>query len=66
MTTFQMAAVGVLALTILWQYLPALPKWPGRKPNVMKQIESVIAIREESSTPEVKSACNALLQALLR
>lgn len=65
MTTFQMVAVGVLALTVVWQYLPAL-KLPTRKPNVMGQIESVIEIRESSQTPEVKSACNALLQALLR
>lgn len=65
MTTFQMVAVGVLALTVAWQYLPSL-KLPGRKTNVISQIESVIAIRESSTTPEVKSACNELLQALLR
>lgn len=66
MTTFQYVAIGLLVASVAWNYLPALPKWPARKANVMGQIESVIGIREESSSPEVKSACNALLQALLR
>lgn len=66
MTTFQIAAIGLLVATVLWQYMPALPAWPKRKPNVMSQIEAVIGIREQATAPEVKSACNALLQALLR
>ena len=65
MTTFQIVACSVLALTVIWQYMPAL-KLPARQPNVIRQIESVIAIRESSQTPEVKTACHALLQALLR
>lgn len=66
MTTFQLVAIGLLVASIAWHYMPALPKWPERKPNVMRQIESVVAIRDESAAPEVKTACNALLQALLR
>lgn len=65
MTTFQIVACSVLALAVIWQYLPAL-KLPARQTNVIRQIESVIAIRDSSQAPEVKTACHALLQALLR
>lgn len=66
MTPFQIAAVVLLVGTIAWQYLPRLPAWPSRKPSVMKQIAAVVNIRDEATSPEVKTACNALLQALLR
>lgn len=65
MTTFQIVALCLLAASLAWQYMPAL-KLPSRKPSTLRQIESVIAIRDEATTPEVTSACNALLQALLR
>lgn len=66
MTTFQIVAIGLLVATVAWNYLPALPAWPKRKPNVMKQIESVISIRDQATSPAVTTACNELLQALLR
>lgn len=66
MTTFQIVAIALLVASLAWNYMPALPAWPARKPDVMKQIAAVISIRDQASAPEVKSACNALLQALLR
>lgn len=66
MTTFQIVAIAILVASLAWNYLPALPAWPKRKPSVMKQLESVIRIREESNSTKVKEACNELLQALLQ
>ena len=65
MTTFQIVAISLLVASIGWQYIPAI-SWPARRPNVLKQIEAVISIREQAISPEVKAACNELLQALLR
>lgn len=66
MTTFQLIAIAALVISLAWTYMPALPAWPKRKPSVMKQLEAVIRIREESSSHEVQKACNELLQALLK
>lgn len=65
MTTFQIVAIAILVASVAWQYMPAIA-WPKRKPNVMKQIEAVIRIRDQATSPAVTTACNDLLQALLR
>lgn len=71
MTTFQIVSLSVLGAVVLWQFvlpnlpslrLPALPK----ADQTLKHLEAVIRIRDASSASEVKSACNALLQALLK
>jgi hypothetical protein len=70
-TTFQIVALAILGAVVLWQFvlpnlssfkLPALPK----PDQTLKHLASVIHIRDASSSPEVKTACNALLQALLK
>jgi hypothetical protein len=67
MTPFQVGAIALLVASLAWVYVPRLSfSLPQRKPSVMKQIAAVIGIRDEASSPEVKTACNALLQALLR
>lgn len=65
MNTFQIIAIVILVASVAWNYMPAI-KLPTRKPNVMKQLESVIRIRDESHSTRVKEACQALLQALLQ
>lgn len=65
MTTFQIVAIGMLVASLAWNYLPAIA-WPKRKPSVMQQIEAVIRIRDQATSPAVTTACNELLQALLR
>lgn len=65
MTTFQIIAVCILVASVAWNYMPAI-SLPKRKPNVMRQLESVVRIRDESHSAEVKKACNTLLQALLQ
>lgn len=65
MTTFQMISLGVLALVLVGQFVVPNLKLPTRKPSTMKQIESVIAIKESSNNPKVIDACSQLLQALL-
>lgn len=65
MTTFQIIAICLLVASVAWNYLPAIA-WPKRTPSVMQQIEAVIRIRDQAISPEVTTACNALLQALLR
>lgn len=65
MTTFQMIALGVLGLVLVGQFVLPNLKLPAKKPSTMKQIESVIAIKEASNNPKVIDACSQLLQALL-
>lgn len=68
MTTFQIAALCVLGLVCASVYGPMLlPKirWP-KKSNLMSQIQAVVSIRDESTSPKVKEACSALLSALLQ
>ena len=65
MTPFQIVALSVLAAVVFFQF--ALPhiKWPEKKVDTMKNIQSVIAIKESSTNVKVVEACNTLLQALL-
>lgn len=65
MTTFQMIALGVLAIVVAGQFVLPHIKLNSKKPNTMKQIQSVIAIKESSNNPKVIDACSQLLQALL-
>lgn len=71
MTTFQIVSLAILGAVVLWQFvlpnlsslrLPALPK----QDKTLQHLEAVIRIREAASSAEVKAACNALLQALLK
>lgn len=65
MTPFQMLALAVLAGVVFFQFVLPHVKFPAKKTNTLKQIESVIAIKESSPNPKVVDACNLLLQALL-
>jgi hypothetical protein len=70
MTTVQiLALVAVLAAVVL-TYLPIssikLPVNNKSKPSILKQIESIVAVKDASADAAVISACNALLQALLQ
>ena len=68
MTTFQLIAIGVLSVVCLTVYGPMLlPKLQlPKKSNLMSQIQAVVAIRDEATSPKVKSACSKLLSALLQ
>lgn len=65
MTNFQMLALSVLGLIAFVQFVLPNVKLPAKKPNTMKQIEAVIAIKDSSANPKVIEACTQLLQALL-
>lgn len=65
MTQMQILSLAIVAAVAAYMYLPSL-KWPASKPSSMRQIESVLAIRDSNSSPEVRKACTALLQALLQ
>ena len=65
MNTMQIVSLVVVALVAAYVYFPSV-KWPAAKPSSMKQIESVLAIRDSNSSPEVRKACTQLLQALLQ
>ncbi len=68
MTTFQLIAIGVLSVVCLTVYGPMLLptlKLP-KKSNLMSQIQAVVSIRDEATSPKVKSACSELLNALLQ
>jgi hypothetical protein len=47
-------------------WMTKLPVSNKGKPSIMKQIESIVAVKEASEDASVVSACNALLQALLK
>ena len=65
MTQMQIVSLVGAAGVAAYVYLPGI-KWPLAKPNSMAQIESVLAIRDSASSPEVRKACSVLLQALLQ
>ncbi len=65
MTQMQIISLAIAAAVAAYVYLPSI-KWPASKPSSMRQIESVLAIRDSNTTPEVRKACTALLQALLQ
>lgn len=65
MTQMQIISLVIAAAVAAYFYLPGI-KWPVTKPSRVSQIQSVLAIRDSSSSPEVSKACTALLQALLQ
>lgn len=66
MTTFQIVALCILFAVAAANYVLPNLRVPARKPNSLKQIEQVLAIRDTAQSPKVKSACQELLQALLQ
>lgn len=65
MTPMQMFSLALVAAVVAYMYVPKIT-WPASKPSSMRQIESVLAIRDSNTSPEVRKACTALLQALLQ
>ena len=70
MTQFQVIALSILGIVGFVQFiLPSikLPKLPvsAEKPDTLRHIAQVIAIRDSSSDPKVVEACKALLQTLI-
>jgi hypothetical protein len=63
MTPIQIASLVGVGLLAAYFYLPKI-QLP--KPSSMSQIESVLAIRDNTTNPEVRAACSTLLQALLK
>ena len=71
MTTYQIIAILALVASAVGVYGQALLskiRWPAKvaKPGILKAIESVVAVRDQYSDPEVTAACNSLLAALLK
>jgi hypothetical protein len=70
MTTVQILSLAAVLAAVVFTYLPLnalrLPVSSKAKPSIMKQIESIVAVKEASTDPVVISACNALLQAMLQ
>lgn len=65
MTPIQIASLVAVAVVAAYFYLPAL-KLPASKPSSLAQIQSVLSIRDTTTSQEVREACSALLQALLQ
>lgn len=70
MTTVQILALVAVVAAVVLTYLPLhavkLPVSNKSKPSIMKQIESIVAVKEANGDASVINACNALLQALLQ
>jgi len=70
MTPIQMLALAAVLVAFVLTYLPLhaikLPTFSKAKPSMLKQIESVVAVREAYTDEAIVSACNTLLQALLQ
>lgn len=60
------AVMAVVALTYLPLHALRLPAINKAKPSVLKQVESIVAVRESNTDAAIINACNALLQALLQ
>jgi hypothetical protein len=70
-TRFQIIALATLGAALVWQFV--IPKLPPlslpllkKKSTTLQHLEAVIRIRDTTASAEVKTACNALLQALLK
>jgi hypothetical protein len=70
MTTVQILSLAAVLAAVLFTYIPLnalkLPVSTKSKPSILKQIESIVAVKEASTDAAVINACNALLQALLQ
>lgn len=67
MTVMQIVSLLLVVAAVAYSYATRI-KWPSVKANQnpIRQIESVLSIRDSNPSPEVKEACTALLQALLQ
>lgn len=65
MTPVQIASLVAVALVAAYLYLPNIT-WPAKSNDSMANIRSVLLIRDSTASQEVRSACSALLQALLK
>lgn len=66
MTTYQILGILAVAAVAAWQYIPwGKLSLPASNPSVMRDIASVVAIRESHAAPEIRKACNDLLRILL-
>jgi hypothetical protein len=65
MNAAQIISIVVLILVVAAVYLPSLLALKV-KPSSMKQVQAVLAIRDSTTSPEVRTACSALLHALLQ
>jgi len=76
MTTQQIIGLVVVGCIFVWAYLPNIKALidtvpqvkpvTKAKPDLMKEIEDVVAIRQAHATAEVTKACNSLLEVLLK
>ena len=68
MTTIQILALAAVLAAVVLTYLPLSSlRLPGKaKPSTLRQIESIVAVRESNADAAIISACNALLQAMLQ
>jgi hypothetical protein len=70
MTTVQILALVAVMVALALTYLPLhalkIPVNNKSKPSILKQIESIVAVKEANGDAAVINACNALLQALLQ
>jgi hypothetical protein len=62
----QIIAVTILMLVVSGVYLPQVLHLLKRQPSSLSQIQSVLRIRDNTNSTEVRSACTALLEALLK
>lgn len=65
MSPTQIISIAVLVLVVAAVYLPQFVHIKSA-PNSMAQVKAVLAIRDSTTSPEVRNACSALLHALLQ
>ena len=68
MTTEQMIAVAALAAAAIYNFYPQLIssiELPGKKSQLLQDLETVVRIRKTYESEKVTAACKALLEALL-
>ena len=71
MSYVQILALVAVVVAVLLTYVPLhairMPVTTAvATPSVMRQIESIVAVREAHTDKVIVSACNALLQAMLQ
>lgn len=73
MSYVQILALAAVVVAMLLTYvplhairMPAITPKPAAVPNVLQQIESIVAVREAHTDKTIVNACNALLQAMLQ
>lgn len=69
MTTTQILTLCGLAVAAAVIYLPPLVgmiSFSRSAPDSMEQFKAVLRIRDATNNPEVRKACSALLEALLK